>query len=340
MNISHWIIVICVVISSASFGRSDSKSSSIETWESLLKQKGENLVFDVYGTSGPQWPKNPERTADQENIRQILARAVIHDARKLVHSLATSSEKKVWSRIDACLRIRDDVLRDDSYVDLVLADALTRAAAVALCKRLGSEDHTSQAFQESLARLPVDGFFIAKWIALARSEFGFSADAFADVDQAETEEEAFKLFWDAISSNEDIGLPSNMVKSGSLDLLKAPNLPLLFHRIIRTDIIVKTLAVASKYKSQASEFSLNDSEEKIARVIPAPISQTRYSIRVNSVQKKYTPLDSNKYTIGERVLGLQVSYPEVARLLQAIGSKNIEKQLFYDVSDVLPSQTE
>lgn len=340
MRTTSCIFVTLVAAAALSFCHAAHPSVLLKQWESLLAKKGGALVFDVYRESGPHWPKKLESADDQEKIRQDIAPSVIRDAKGLVHRLATASKKQVWSRIDACLRIRNDALQDACYSDLVLADALTRAVAIALSKQLGDDATSNQGFQDALVDLQANAFSIAKWCALAENEFGFSADAFAEVKGASTEEGAFKLFWNVISPNDDLGIPADIEKSGSLDLLKKPNLPLLFYRVICTDVLVKTLAVASDYKSKSKDFSLGDSEEKIAAVVPAPVSQTLYSIRANGIQKKLIQLDPEKYTIGERVLGLQISYPEVARLLQAIRSKDIDKQLFYDVSDVLPSKTE
>ena len=127
--------------------------------------------------------------------------------------------------------------------------------------------------------------------------------------------DSYSFFWRIISKSDDIVIPLNVQKSGSLDLLKYPSLPLLFYRVLHTDILVKTLALACEYKSHITDFSLDDTEKKIATIILPPISQTIYSIRKNSVRKKNIPLDPMKYSIGERVLGIQISYPEVSRLL-------------------------
>jgi len=338
MKTLRCIFFICITVSTILSGSATPQSSPVEEWQSLIRQKGNTLIFDVYEIPGSHWPKWPKREKDQEKNRQLIASSVIHDAQKLVQGMETSSEKQFWLRVNTCLHIRDDALKNADYVSLVLADALTRAIAVALCQELGREVVLSRQFHESLAKLHGFQLPVLKWCAIAHNEFGIKEESIVGVQRAATDEDAFKLLWRVISSNDDFGIPSNVEKSSSLNLLRDPNLTLLLHRVIRTDILVKTLVVAVDYKMRTNNFTIDDEEEKIATKISAPISQTRYSIRKDGVHKKDVPLDPQKYTLGERILGLQVSYPEVARLLLAIKCKSIDKQLFYDIPNTRTPQ--
>ena len=341
MNIPNWVLFLCGVSGSVLADGNASNPSLVEQWQFLVAQKGQSLVFDVCGSELAHWPTDLNPKDDKEKVRLVLAPAVIRDARELVREAEIPSEKQFWARIDACFRIRDDTMMGPAdYVGAVLDDALTRAIAVALCVKLGSEVGISRPFAESLLKLQNVKFPMAKWCAIAQNEFGFTEESLAGVPKASTEEESLKWFWRIISSNDDLGFPANLEKSGSLDLLKSRSLPLLLHRTMKTDILVKTLTVATDYKKRTHDFALDDAEEKIAKMIPAPLSCTQYSIRKDGVHKQDMPLDPAKFSVGERFFGLQVSYPQVVHLLQAIRSKNMKKQLFYDISDMLPGRNE
>jgi len=340
MSNTQWIIIAFISAASTFVGSTEQPSSNMTQWASLISGKDKALVFDVYGTSGPRWPTNRLSVSDKKMERDTLAPLIIRDARRFVHDSNSTSDQQLWLRIDACLRIRDEALLGTGYVDFVMADALTRAATIVLCKQLGCRASSSQTFQQSLVRLQKSGLGIEKLCVIAKNEFGFADNAFVEVHRAATDRDAFILFKKIIHPDGDFVFPSNIEKFGSLDLLKSPDLMMLLQRSIRTDILLKTLIVASNYKSKTKDFSLDDSEEKIATVLPSYVDSSVSIMLKDSVKTTYIPLDPSKFTIGERLLGLQVSSSEVARLLKSIASKKIEKQLFCEFSDMLPSQAE
>jgi hypothetical protein len=340
MNNTQVIMILFIAASITFVGSAEQPSSNMTQWTSLISRKDKALVFDVYGTSGPRWPTNTLIGSDKKMVRDTLAPLIIRDARRFVHDSNSTSDQKLWLRIDACLHIRDEALLGTGYVDFVMADALTRAVTIVLCKQLGNRASSSRTFQESLARLQKSGLGIEKWCVIAQNEFGFADNAFVEVHSASTDREAFILFKKIVHPDGDFVFPSNIEKFGSLDLLKSPDLMMLLQRSIRTDILLKTLVVASNYKSKTKDFSLDDSEEKIATLLPRYVDSSETIMLKDGVKTTHIPLDPSKFTIGERLLGLQVSSSEVARLLKSIASKKIEKQLFCEFSDMLPSQAE
>lgn len=341
-TIQNAVVLVTVLVGSLGFCSAAELSPSLVAWENLLNAKGTNLIFDEYAETELPWPAEPQLSpgvkpsAEVEQLQSLVS-AAIRDMRTLVRESPATPPEKRRARLDAAIRLRDNVLQDGRYSDLVLADALTRGIAVALCKQLDADEGRSN-LDQSLGRLTAYQVGLEKWLSVARDEFGISKESLDQVRTADGEKEQFRSLWRVLSGGDDFLSPRNVQDEGSLDLMRSPNLALLLHRYIQTDVLLKTLSLAVQYKSRVQDFSLNDSEEKIAAVIPAPTPTVKYSLKKDGVQKVPVALDPTKYSLGERFLGLQVSFPEVARLLRATQSGDVDKQMFFDVADVVPSK--
>lgn len=340
-TIQNAVLLMTVLVGSLGFSSAAEPSPSLTAWENLLNAKGTNLIFDEYTKTELSWPAEPlspgvNPSAEVEQL-QSLASEAIRDMRTLVRESPATPPETHRARLDAAIRLRDNVLQGGRFSDLVLCDALTRGIAVALCKQLDADGGGSN-LDQFLSRLTTYQVGLEKWLSVAHDEFGISKESLDQVRAADGEEEQFRSLWRLLSDGDDFLSPRNVQAEGSLDLMKTPNLALLLHRYIQTDILLKTLSLAAQYKFRTQDFSLGDSEEKIAGVLPAPMPTVKYSMKKDGVQKIPVALDPARYSLGERLLRLQVSFQEVAKLLRATQSHDIDKQMFFDVADVVPSK--
>lgn len=322
-------------------------NAALGKWQALMGKKGVLAVFDAIDESSLAWPKvhSAEFVADLKgNVRQeqesflSLAPRILDDAAVFAKDIPQRDPKQSAQRLDAILRVRDDMLTNPGYANLVVADALTRVGYVFLCKELGIDQKVSPDFEKSLSRLLAYRMPLTDWITLAREELKWDREKCLEIETEQNKEYGFHKLWKLLSKGDDFDFPRNLAKSGSYDLLKKRDLSLLMHRYVHTDIMLKTLSLAVQYKKQTDRFSLEDGDDKIAKVIPAPVETSISVITKSGVKKENVPMDKTALSVGERILDLQLSYPHVARLLRSIKSGDIDKQLCFQLQDLVPPE--
>lgn len=315
--------------------------TSSDRWRAILDAGVDDpLVFDVYDEATMPWPRlsvsSPEgRATSEADLARALVVRAIRDTRRLVEQAPGLEPERLWKRLEAGLRLRAVLLADAHYLDLLLADALSRGMTISLCSLLsrpgGDIVAQAHAFSVKLQQWAVS---LETWAAIAERDFGLSADSLRAIRSVPKEEDSFWMLWRLLSHDDESAFPKGVEASGSLDLVGSPNLALLLHRYIQTDLLLKTISLAFKYRREAKGSSLSDPEEAIARVIPPPMPTTRYTLKKEGVEKQRLALDPRQYALGERFLGIQVSSPEVARLFQSVLAGDLRKQLFFDLSDL------
>ena len=324
----------------------------IVKWKAILASSANTNLFDVIGTSIPSWPSvhSPEyinklsRTERKEQADYIeISHRIIHDAKFVIEQIPNRARSENWLRLAAILRLRDSVLVNHGYENHVLADALSRAGFLFLCKELGREHGVSPEFESLLSRLPYE-IAIVVWINLATEELGLPREKFKAIEANQSLEARLHALWDLLSRGDNFAFPRNFRNMWTDNLVKQRDLSMLFYRYIYTDFMLKELKLATLYKKETSNFSLSDGKEKIDKIIPPPPSD-RVSVMVSGGSPRVimggnaTSDDKAKLSLGERFLGGQISSIQVADLIQMIKSGDIDKLLAFYRMDVLPVKT-
>ena len=319
-------------------------------WTAIVNSRDKGTVFDTIDASTPAWPtihsaeyisgmKDAER---QEQVEfHSIAHAIIQDAKVLLDKKPRQSTAENWRSLESALRLRDSMLRNTGYANLVLADGLNRLGLVFLCKELGSEEQLSPEFDGALSHLITYRVNIDQWASVTREELGWTDEKLKEVEGNPNPGVGLHKLWDRLTDGDNFACPKNMDHLCSDGLLKQRDLSMLLYRYIYSDIAMKRLSLAVQYKKQTADFSLNDGSGKIAKVLPSSGEGKKMSVvatgGVPRVVMTKLPVEKTNLSVGERFLNARSSADDVATLLHMIESGDIDKFMPLYREDILPS---
>lgn len=323
----------------------------LDQWKAIMNSKDKGIVFNALDASIPAWPRvhssefssRMKDTARQEQTAFLsIAHDIVHDAKAFLDETPCPASVENWKMLDSALGLRDSLLQNPGYVNLVLADGLHRLGFVFLCKELDSEKQVSPEFEKALSRLMAYKVNIDQWVGVTKEELDWSDEKLKEVESNPHPEVAFHKLWDLLTDGDNFAFPKNMGNLYTDDLLNRRDLSMLLYRYIYTDIAIKNLSLAVLYKKQTVDFSLTDGREKIEKALASSRDGKRISIvapeGVPRVVMTKIPVEKTNLSIGERFLNTRVSAADVATLLQMIHSGGTDKFMPFYRGEIFSGQ--
>jgi len=332
------IIVVPIVLAAG---------TELDRWHPVMNSTNKSMVFDALDASIPAWPKvhsaefiaGMEKDTQKDQIEfHSIGHNIIHDAKTLLEDMPQHSPTENWRRLNAALTLRDSMLQNVGYANLVLADGLNRLVFVFLCKELGSEKQVSPEYEKALSHLMTYDVNMDQWQSVIKDELGWPDKKFKDVVDNHNPEVGLRKLWNLLTDGDNFAIPKNIAHLCTDDLLKQRDLSMLLYRYIYIDSATKSLFLAVQYKKQAETFTLDDRGDKIANVLSVSRDGHRISLvktgEVHQVVVTPVSFDKTQLRVGERFLNQRITADDVATLLQQIKSGRIEKFMPYYLSDV------
>lgn len=317
-------------------------------WKAIMNGRDKGIVFDALNASTPAWPKVHSsefsgrlKDTDRQEQAEFLSMAhdIVHDAKAFLDETPGHTSVENWRRLDSALRLRDSMLHNPGYVNMVLADGLNRLSFVSLCKELGAEKQVSPELEKALSRLMTYKVTLDQWVNVTKEEMELSDEKLKEVADAPDVEAGLNKLWDLLTDRDNFMCPANLLNFCTDDLLRKRDISMLLNRYIHTDFEIKTLSLAVQYKKQATNFSLDDGGEKIEKVLPSLKEGDKISIVATGgaprVVMTKLPVNKTNLSVGERFLNTRSSAYEVANLLHMIKSGGIGKFMPFYRADIL-----
>jgi hypothetical protein len=312
----------------------------LDKWAEIMSSKEKKSVFEAIDAATPVWPKvyslekiKSMKDADRQEQEEYhsIASSIIHDAKGMIEGKSGRSSNESWRKLESALTLRDRMLANAGYVNLVLADGINRAAFVYLCKELGSEGPVSPEFEKSLFHLLAYSVNIDQLAAITRDELAWNREKLEDIVGSPVAEIGLHKLWDRLSDGDRFEFPKNIGHMSTDDLLQHRDISMLLYRYIYSDIMMKRLSLAVRYKKQTAVFSLTDGRGQIENVLPELREGARLSIvvtgGVSQVITTEVPVDKASLSVGERFISGRSSSDDVVALLKMIKSGAIDNFL-------------
>lgn len=324
-------------------------SEDAAKWKAAVSSTNAAALFDGIGGLLPTWPSvhSSEQSGATGN-RDVdvqyteVAHGVIRGAKEYLDAAPGSGPAKNRARFQSALNLREKAGRGGGYVNLVLADAMTRAGFVYLCREFGSGQPLGPEFDRSLSALKSHEVSYNQWVQVAAAELGWSPEVQRQYANAPSDEAGLHKLWDALTNGDDVRFPKSLGNLCSDDLLVRRDLSMLLYRYINMDVALKRLSLAAEYRQRATEFSLQDNREKVAAVLNLQRTGEKLSVVVANgaaklVSRNVSP-DKTKLSIGERFLNQPVSPEDVAGFLHDVESGRVYKFMPFYRSEVVPAR--
>jgi hypothetical protein len=305
-------------------------TTQLEYWNRLIGEGTPTDVFlgEVQAGAKEHWPRvvssryaspmDVKNRARHESFREI-GRQLVRRLQTFEIALRTMGDDEFSSRVTQLLTLRDHLTEQASYVNWVLADAITRIGLVNVAKRLvknGTLVASVTALVEPLGRQRLD---LNGLIGIAHGELGHplktTAQGAADVQQQLVV--AVDLMTELAPGSLGFfpGAITTMGKIGTHDLLADRYLELLLFRSVMTDLYVHgALSRAVRYGQSVQTISYDDRYEQIA-----PLFENR------DLQPTVAEL------AGGRIYGRLLATP-VATLFRQVKESTIDRELLFSAT--------
>lgn len=147
---------------------------------------------------------------------------------------------------------------------------------------------------------------------------------------------ACREFWAEMSRNDNIMASADVYQRTISHLQQYPNMALLLQRYIQTDALMRLLEMVHDYMDRMPDASTGDGAGKIACVFPMN-SHARTKLTPHGAKtERILPKPEGKWCIKENLVGEPFSALQVAGLLRAIESEQVDAIMLYSLASPTP----
>jgi hypothetical protein len=309
-------------------------------------------MLDIVSQSTPEWPivYSAEFAGKLEgDAREVqtnfysIAPMLLQDLQRFANETGIVNSAENWHRFNSCLMLRDKMVVNPGYVNIILADAMNRAAVIFLCKELGSGRSANPDFDGAVSK--VVGFRIEadKWMRISIDEFGWKRVELEQMGDDKNLVRFLKGFWNRLTNDDTFEFPKNISHLCSSDLLSKRDLSMVVYRYIYTDVLAQRLFLGLKYVKNTKDVALTGGEDKIESALPELRHGNRIAIEVHAgvpkvvTTKVETTIDTDHLSIGEAFLEHRSTSDDLESFLVMVKSGAIVNLLPYYPSNALKS---
>lgn len=307
-------LVFVFIVLVAGPGRAESaKEVELRRWTELVCGHG---FFDVLAAvmddSSLEWPAVhsiafpvAEREAQVDSDYRELAGKLLKGMQEFELGLRDLPQDEFVSRAKAMLALRDCITKQQSYVNLLLADVLNRCVAANVGARLVREPHVRKGLldiQEQLARYTISTECL---VAVTMDELGLESTT-SNLDDAATDFDRLSALWNFLEPGVPVGWPGSQAFVDADTMMQSRNLLGLACRLVGTDTLIHThlpSLVLYRERVQAAPRGASYREIKLAlgERTPAPesLGTMPYGIRraASAVSELEQEVESGKIWI-------------------------------------------
>ncbi len=225
---------------------------------------------------GPQrvWPpihssKYSETLQKKDRIQQSefheLAKTLVRDLRTFESTLKNISNQKFTQKIENLLQMRDQVINNQSYINLIISDEINRIVFVNVGERLIESESLTTDLIDNVMHLSQYRPDMIKFGKIVEIELSIKLPGY---DNCKNDVERVNLLWKILEPDTRPMFPNNILDIEISRILETQRVLVLLTRMLTTDCYSRTcLPAFVMYRKNAPSYSSTDDYQEVVFIL-------------------------------------------------------------------------
>jgi hypothetical protein len=292
--VSRFLLAILLLLSGVPAVLADTAQSRLEYWQKALPTNDFSAVLSLFkATPAKEWravhsvkyaSQLKETTAEQQEEYRKLGTALLRQLEQYELNLKDLPPEQFCEQAEALFPMRKHLLKNPSYINLILADTINRVIYVNLAERLARLGEVPSCYQPLLGQLDEYRTDLLQLLPIINAELNTNlVDEVAY--QTATNEDRLRMFEKPFENEYLLILPKNGHHAFNYRLVLKQNLQVLLSRLVLSDYSIHTcLPSLARYRKEAKDYTIPYDFPKLEAVLgietkaPASIGGTRLGV--------------------------------------------------------------